>query len=160
MMKYFTLDDWISDQGDEFRGMEAVLQTRKKYEDYLSSVANQLPPELVGFQRTVAVNDANLRKVDVDVEQKRAVLVVDTYPVDAANNSQVRTLALQYEQVGSFRSTSDPQEGLPGPFGYGDIGGDEIEMLAEGIFEHRFLFSSGIELAIQFGGFTMRDVAE
>jgi hypothetical protein len=35
----------------------------------------------------------------------------------------------------------------------GDLGYDEIEVLGGGMFEHRLLFSSGIELAIEFAAF-------
>ena len=46
--------------------------------------------------------------------------------------------------------TSDPSVGLGGPHGFGDLGYDEIDVGEDGPFEHRLLFSSGIELAVRF----------
>lgn len=160
MMKYFTLDDWISHQNIETVDMEKIHQTDKEYKGYLASITDKLPPDLVRFYQTIRIHDAGLLNLELDVEHKQAVFTVDTYPTNDNNGLDRLLIELQYDEVRSLDSTSNPQKGLAGPFGYGDIGGDEIEMLAEGIFEHRFLFSSGIELAIQFGGFTMRGVAE
>ncbi|HWX42575.1 MAG TPA: hypothetical protein VN345_15600 [Blastocatellia bacterium] len=54
-----------------------------------------------------------------------------------------------------MRLSSDPDKGLVGPNGFGDLGYDEIEVLDGGMFEHRLLFSSGIELAIMFEEFRL-----
>lgn len=51
--------------------------------------------------------------------------------------------------------TGDPDKGLPGPNGFGDIGVDEIEVF-EDSFEHRILFSNGIELHIRFKEFSLQ----
>jgi len=157
-MKYFTLDRWISDQDIETVDMEIVRQTRKRYEDYFVSIADKLPPALVRLHQTIRLHDANLRDLELDVEQKHAVLIVDTYPVDADAVLHCRTIALRYEQVNSLQSAAHPQKHLADLGGYGDIGGDEVELLAEGNFEHRFVFSSGIELSVRFGNFYFSDV--
>jgi hypothetical protein len=57
---------------------------------------------------------------------------------------------LTYVGVLSFTSASEPGHGLPGPIGYGEMGFDEFELLDNGIFQHRLLFSSGIEIAVTF----------
>ena len=159
-MKYFTLDDWISDQGDEFRGMDVVRQIRQEYEDYLVSVADRMPPDLLQLHQTVRLYDGALRSLEVNIGQKQAIFLIDTYPIDAANRLHLRAIILQYDQVSSFHSTADPQKGLFGHYGYGDIGNDEFELLADGLFEHRLVFSSGVHLSIKFRGFSFRDVKE
>jgi hypothetical protein len=40
------------------------------------------------------------------------------------------------------------------------MGNNRIELLGDGVFEHRFLFSSGIELSVQFEVFCLRDIEE
>lgn len=57
-----------------------------------------------------------------------------------------------------MESTANPSAGLAGPFGYGDLGYDEVAILASGAFEHRLLFSTGIELAVVFREFELRRV--
>ena len=53
------------------------------------------------------------------------------------------------------RKSTNPKRGLAGPHGYGDLGYDEIEVLRDGLYEHRILFSSGIELQVRFTGFKL-----
>ncbi|WP_162668597.1 hypothetical protein [Gemmata massiliana] len=60
---------------------------------------------------------------------------------------------LTYTGIEQVESTADPKVGLGGPYGYGDLGYDELDILPTGTIEHRFLFSSGIELAIAFHNF-------
>jgi hypothetical protein len=59
-------------------------------------------------------------------------------------------IAITYSGVSAFYSTSDPDKSLMGPGGYGDFGYDEIEVLGSGLFEHRIIFSSGVELGFRF----------
>jgi hypothetical protein len=42
--------------------------------------------------------------------------------------------------------------GWGSPAGYGDLGYWEVDALSGGAFEHRLLFSTGIELAVVFRG--------
>ena len=63
---------------------------------------------------------------------------------------------LTYTGVERVESTADPAVGLRGPHGYGDFGYDEVEVLPTGAFEHRMVFSSGVELCVVFGGFGLR----
>lgn len=66
-----------------------------------------------------------------------------------------RRIHLVYRGVTSFLSTADPAQGLSGPHGYGDLGYNEIELVEARRFEHRMLFSTGIELEIQFEEFQL-----
>lgn len=65
-----------------------------------------------------------------------------------------RHVRLVYDGVCTIHSTGDRLRGLSGPHGYGDLGNDEIEVLQDGSFEHRFLFSTGIELVLRFQAFS------
>ena len=67
---------------------------------------------------------------------------------------QEKSIVLKYEGVHSFKSTVDTERGRIGPAGYGDLGYDEFHLLAPRQFEHAFLFSSGIEIAVEFGSFS------
>jgi hypothetical protein len=153
LMKYFTLDKWIADQNPDFVDTNEIVHTGKAYQEYLASIADRLPPELNRLRQTIHLGDAWLRQLDIDLAGKRITLVMDAEEVTTRAYRQV---TLHYEDIRRFVSVSDPVKGLPGPYGYGDMGNDEIELLDEDepLFEHRFLFSSGIEIAIQFGGFS------
>jgi hypothetical protein len=63
-----------------------------------------------------------------------------------------RQIVLTYNGVEAATATGDPNNGLGGPHGFGDLGYDEIELLDGGLIEHRMLFSTGIELHVRFGG--------
>lgn len=63
-------------------------------------------------------------------------------------------MKFEYHDLKKFRSVGPEQESFGGD-GYGDVGNTEIEILADGVFEHRFLFSTGIELAFEFTDFKM-----
>ncbi len=55
----------------------------------------------------------------------------------------------------AFRSIANPNKGFAGSFGYGDWGYDEVDIMDDGTFIHRVLFSSGIEFEILFSGFKL-----
>ena len=67
----------------------------------------------------------------------------------------LRQIELNYIGVILFHSKVDQENGLHGPLGYGDLGYDEVELLNNCI-EHRILFSSGIELIIQFSDLKLK----
>ena len=150
-MKYFSLDDWLADQavsGDSSHTLKAV----NDYKAYLDSVTDRLPPDFVLLTKTICIHDANLRELDVDLLQRRVMAKLDAGDITMRERRVVR---LHYEDVLRVSSTSDPTKGLPGPHGYGDLGNDEIEVLEGGRYEHRLLFSSGIEVAITFQRFRL-----
>ena len=60
-----------------------------------------------------------------------------------------RDISLLYGGAVFVESTADPDRGLPGPHGYGDLGNDEIEVLDGGLLDHRLLFSTGVELTLR-----------
>jgi len=60
---------------------------------------------------------------------------------------------LEYAGVVTVAVRRDASENLPGPAGLGHLGYDEFELLEPGTFEHRLLFSSGVETLIRFRAF-------
>ena len=73
-----------------------------------------------------------------------------------ARSYQDCRIQLTYRGVERLVSTADPATGLPGPHGYGDLGYDELDAVGPGVFEHRMLFSTGIELPIRFSGCSLQ----
>jgi hypothetical protein len=57
----------------------------------------------------------------------------------------------------SLRQTGHPQKGLGGPCGFGDLGYDEQDVRDDGNFEHRLLFSIGIEVQVCFSDFAVEN---
>lgn len=76
-------------------------------------------------------------------------LVLDSHTGD-------ERFTLTYAGVERFESSADPAVGLRGPAGYGDLGCRESDALPSGAFEHRLLFSTGVEMAIVFRSFRLR----
>jgi len=66
-----------------------------------------------------------------------------------------RRFEIEYQGVSRFVSTADPDTGLPGPHGYGDLGYDETDVDDAGLLVHRILFSSGIEFEVTFEKFSI-----
>jgi hypothetical protein len=64
-------------------------------------------------------------------------------------------LILLYTGVDRFEGFAAPDVYLRGPGGFGDLGYCEVDVLESGSFEHRLLFSTGIELIVEFRGFEL-----
>jgi hypothetical protein len=149
MMKYFTLDDWIADQ-ELGADVEPGVRAQQAYAAYLESVHHQLPNDWHRLLKTVLLHDGRVRKLHVDVAGRSASLQVDASDLTGEDS---RRVVLHYGDLIESITTADPSKGLPGPFGYGDILIDEIEVLGNGVFEHRLLFSTGIHLLFRFSTF-------
>ncbi|RCS52954.1 hypothetical protein DTL42_09050 [Bremerella cremea] len=144
-MKYFTLKWWLGLQ--KGRGPDPI----EEFQEHVASIRSALPPGFRELYESVALHDAHLRKMEYDAAAQSLEMQLDSY----GEQGQRRRVTLRYLQVDSFLSTAHPELGLPGPFGYGDLGYDEPYVLPGGLFEHRILFSSGIELRIRFGDFKL-----
>ena len=126
-----------------------MLDVTERYRRYVKSVRKALPPDLWRLYWNVDIHDAHLRclrLVDRTLELK-----LDGDPVAKVRQS----FRLTYEDVSSLNSTGNPKSGLAGPYGYGDLGYNEIEVVGDRLYEHRILFSSGIEFQIRFSGFNL-----
>jgi hypothetical protein len=152
-MRFFTLEGWIADQEIDKVNVEQIIAIRRAYDEYLTRVSERLPQEWLRFHRTIVIGDARLRELDVNLPAGSVSLLLDAE--DAATGAD-RRVRLDYEDTEEVLMTSDPERGLPGPHGFGDVGNDEIEWLGDQQYEHRFLFSSGIELTIRFQQFRFR----
>lgn len=141
-MKYFTLDWWEA-------GCDERMVAR--YLTQLYRQLDQFPQDLVKLADRMSLHNAKLLSFQYDNEISVLKLDLDGYAYDEDFNVLGgRRFFLNYKNVLRLQSQADPQKGLEGPFGYGDVGYDEIEVVSAGLFEHRLLFSSGIELNIQF----------
>jgi hypothetical protein len=142
-VRFFTLDRWrgcqTGDAGDPGAG----------YARHLDSIRALLPADLLALQESISLHDARLRQLVVLPAEAGMRLVLDSYAGD-------ERFTLTYSEVERVESTADPEAGLGGPQGYGDLGYDEVDVLPSGALEHRLLFSSGIELAVMFRGFALR----
>ena len=121
------------------------------FRSHLARIRNRLPADLLALQESVSLHDSHLRKINLDTRLNTLEIRLDG---DDGRGSR-RQLRLSYTDVVSFYSIADPDTGLPGPHGYGDLGYDEADGTDDGHFEHRLLFSTGIELQIVFGGFKL-----
>lgn len=153
MMKYFTLDDWIDDQDLTAVGPPAGQAAADEYNRYLDSITDRLPPDFRRLLAEFCIHDGRLRDMRVDVAAGTAVLRFDAGDVTMREG---RDISLQYSGVSVIQSIADPKRGLPGPHGYGDLGNDELEILENGDLEHRFLFSSGVQMRIRFASFRLK----
>lgn len=147
-MKYFTIEEWMGYQDlDSYEPGSWVAADR--YAAYFESVQHLVPAEYTLLIETVYLHDSRLRHLEVDSRADSALLILDS-----ARGDEACVVAIRYNGLEHFASSSDPDKSLPGPGGYGDLGYDEIEVVEGGLFEHRILFSSGIELMFRFTGIT------
>ncbi len=146
-MRHFTMAWWCGIQTGD--GGDPAAD----YARHLEAIRCQLPPDLVAAHESLPLHDARLREMTVLKADGTARLVLDSHAGD-------ERFTLTYSVVERVQSAADPQAGLGGPGGYGDLGYDELDILPTGAFEHRLLFSTGIELALVFRDFAFtRSVA-
>ncbi len=149
-MKYFTIDWWVD--GQDLKNCDSgIMKPVEDYKNYLTSIKSKLPPSFISFEEKYFLHDATLLQLNLNKD----VLTIDLYAYESVDGKtgEEKTIQLQYEGVTNFSSKTNPDQSLPGPEGYGDLGYDEIEVLEGNIFEHRFLFSSGIEMSVRFSNF-------
>lgn len=144
-MKFFTLDWWCGLQQPE--GHDPIPAFQK----HISTIRERIPEGLLALQETISLHDANLRSLDYSNQDNSLTLRLDGD--DGAGG--FRQFTIRYGEIASFKTVADPERGLPGPHGFGDVGYDEADITADGHFEHRLLFSSGIEIQIIFRGFEL-----
>jgi hypothetical protein len=144
-MQFFTLAWWCGVQ----EGTPA--DPSADYCAHLAALRGRVAPgQLPTLDALLALrlHDSRLRHLRLEPLAGTARLVLDSY-----DGSERVTLA--YSGVQWLVSETDPDVGLGGPHGYGDLGYDEVDVLPHGEFVHRMLFSSGIELAVMFNGFEL-----
>ena len=142
-MKFYTMDWWRGVQSGD------ATDLSNAFRDHLDRIRDRLPSDLLLLQDSVTLHDARLRIFDYSPGQ----LILNLSGDDGTGG--LRDFILDYRSVETIGMTSDPNIGLPGPNGFGDLGYDEPDILASGLFQHRILFSSGIELQVNFSEFKM-----
>jgi hypothetical protein len=148
-MKYFTIQWWSGDVDDQDIALD-------DYRRYLDQIITDLPDSIRRLAKDVSLHDARLLRLHVSLPEKSLVIELDGVGYHEQSKSYSgRRFRLMYCGVESVTSTADPATGLPGPHGYGDLGYDEIECIRPGIYEHRMLFSTGIELHVRFSNFSL-----
>lgn len=141
-MKFFTPAWWGMQEGD------LDNDPAEAYHRYLTTIRDRLPAGLLALQESVSLHDGRLRVLELSISNATLLMLVDDY-------AGLRKFSLLYRGVSAFRSIADPAVGLRGPWGYGDWGYNEADITESGEFQHRILFSSGIEFNVQFSGFDL-----
>jgi hypothetical protein len=119
------------------------------YAAHLDAIRDRLPSDLLATQESVSLHDTRLRDL-------RLVVAEQFLCVDLDSHSGRERFTLAYDGVERFESSADPMVGLKGPAGYGDLGYSEVDVLPAGAFEHRLLFSTGIEMIVVFRDFRLQ----
>lgn len=141
-MRFFTMDWWMGVQD----GSDA--DPSSDYARHLASLM-PLPPEVAALAKLPPLHDAQVRRLS-DARSSGVEIDLDAL---LAGGTRSRVL-LRYGRVDALLMAADPERGLPGPHGLGDLGYDEIDSHGGGVFEHRLLFSSGVELSLTFREFS------
>jgi hypothetical protein len=150
-MKYFTLAWWQGNQ-DLQPPFEDKMRPLNDYKQFYASVKDQLPPLFAEFQETHSLHDATFLGLNVDVEKQEARLAL-LLSIRDTKRWEEKEGWLFYTGLHHFGSSQDAQHSLGGPSGHGDLGYDEAEVIGAGLFEHRMLFSSGVEFTVRFENF-------
>ena len=140
-MRYYTMAWWSGDDGGK-------NDRAAEYPAHLATFRDRLPPDLLLTEESVSLHDTRLRELKLLPAQGSLSIGLDSYQGD-------ERFTLDYIGVTQFESTADPAVGLGGPGGYGDLGYCEVDALKDGKFEHRLLFSTGIELMVVFTDFRL-----
>ncbi len=144
-MKFFTIEWWLGIQSNE------MSDPLVAFAEHIAILRDKLPPDLIVLHESVSLHDAILRSFEHQADFNRLTLIIHGY-----NGSGVRRLfTLCYDGVRAHRFISDPKLGFSGTTGFGDLGYCEPDILPDGLFQHRMLFSSGIELQIDFTEFKL-----
>ncbi len=148
-MKYFTIEWWAGEVEDDSHLFD-------DYRAHIEHIFADLPPDHQRLTNEVSLHDARLLRFTADFDKRTLMLDLDGCGFDQSSNSYFgRRFELQYSEVDCIETTANPEKGLPGPHGYGDLGYYEIDLISPGLFEHRLLFSTGIVLTVRHRRFTL-----
>lgn len=148
-MKYFTIQWWSGEIDDQ----EAAFA---EYASYLANSKERLPSDLQRLLDEISLHDSRLRRLVMKPEDQSIRIELDGCGYDEGQPPYAALkIVMEYGGVSCFESLADPDQGLGGPHGYGDLGYDEIEILDSTRFQHRMLFSSGIEFSVTFQNFKL-----
>lgn len=148
-MKYFSLSSWDI--------LYAENEDAIAYEAYLSEVRMLLPKGLqllTDGSSGISLNDSKIQNIKILTQDQAVEAFLDGRWIEGTIVGP-RRFCLQYAGVTQVISSIAPN--LHGLFsgGYGLHGFNEVEVLEDELYEHRMLFSSGIEFAIRFRDFQL-----
>jgi len=141
-LQYFTMA-WWANQCDP-------LSVCDDYKHYIDSVRGALPEQILRFIDNHLLHDSVVRELSVRAGDETVRIVADGFDV---NLDRSVGYELEYAGVVVVTIRGEASDNLPGPAGLGHLGYDEFELLDPGAFEHRLLFSSGVEILIRFRAF-------
>lgn len=141
-MKHFTFKWWSGECPDD--------GVADAYWQYIESVKARFPSLVQSFITEHTLHDSRLLSLEVNTEQKELQIRLNGF--NMSFNNQL-AFALRYKGLRRFLSLGNTGYPLGGPGGFGDLGYDEFEILDNGFFVHRLLFSTGIEIQIEFATF-------
>jgi hypothetical protein len=139
-MRFFTMDWWQDVQSG------SAENPSDAYDRHLASL-RPFPSSVARLDQLPSLHDAHVGRVEY-----LGGSVEITFDAWGEKGGWVPT-RLSYGRVETFTLEADPERSLPGPTGFGDLGYYEIDRLSSDMFEHRLLFSSGVELCIRFREF-------
>lgn len=144
-MKFFTFDWWSGNALDDF--------APNAYEAHLRTVEDRLPAGVRQLIAQHSLHDGHLLTLTVVPSEHEVRLSLEVYSSFGADDRV--PLSLVYHGVALLQQFSYCDDALGGPGGLGDLGYDEWHLTADGLTEHRLLFSSGTELLVQFQSLTV-----
>jgi len=139
-MKFLTFQWWSGYQSPD-PSDDALFA----FERHSASIRDRLPPSLLLLETSASMHDGMLVSLELSVPQGTLQMVVH----GDDGRGGFREFHLLYTGVREFKSVTNGRESLPGPGGYGDLGYLETHLLEVG-FQHRILFSTGIEIHVSF----------
>ncbi len=139
-MKFFTLEWWSGD-------VESDQDPVAAYNAYYNEIKETLPKDFVTVHNEISLHDGHISNVHISNNEMRIRLNCEN------GSGETITVELRYTGLISFNTYANFEKGLPGPYGYGDWGYDEIYVDDKNTYEHRIIFSSGIEYQINFTDF-------
>lgn len=142
------------------------VASKQRYVDYIQSVWPRLPPDLrLLCDRSsefspdkIYLNDSNVQSIKADFDRKTVEIVLLGEALDwNVNQIGQRWFTLSYAQVQRLSTIGEYRLDLPYHPTDGDHVWDEVEVLDNGLFEHRMLFAGRqeVELTVTFGSFTL-----
>jgi hypothetical protein len=141
-MKFFTREWWEA-------GSENAAIVFKRYETYLDSIRESLPPALVELEAVHTLHDAELKLVQCNAKEASVLLVLNGWDRDLQYKVQY---TLKFTGVGVFEQRLPEQEYVESELG--DLAYWECEWLDPEI-ELRMLFVSSAEFRITFTDFAL-----
>ncbi len=141
-MKYFTREWWAS-EGDDETVVPAYLA-------YIDSIKDKMPISLRKFIFEHGLHDAVLNEMKFNEDNNMLLLSFNGWDSKFINKKKY---LIKFGCIQNFLFLSDPENLLFDSSGLGDLGYCECEYLLDGLYGYRMLFSSGVELRVEFSEF-------